>query len=600
MDRTRKALELRLPKAAKLKKLHFPLTRSFAFSSLVANIPPEPMTGKAKRGRGRPPKNASEKGVPSKAPKAPPKPTKVARAAPKKAQDAPTTRSNRKKTVPTRYKDSVEDDEMEIDEDIDGEEEVEREPPNPQPKTRNGPTPVPAGARRGSSNELEEVPPRGDDVEATEKAVRNILGPGGDTGKKASAPKRKRKGSEESDFVMDVDGDDDDSGEDEPDTIVVFKVPQKNGCLDTLEIPSRVSFDTFKFRIAEGMDVSVKKLNIGYTLSTWPQKEMPFALSKVSHLVGLFETVEKERLRLEKAAKKGNNAKDLFVKIKDLNDSKGGKGKSGNKSKPVEESDDVEANSEASPEKAEPPKKVSAAWAVELDEQLQCDRQGKEKCEYGKCWKEIDDELETIVHYPISPRNSSFWLMHLTMGKWNSILEPPPVIANKIKAEYSAKKDGTVAPTDSASQTGQHGSSNSSTVSSQSFPFPLPAIHFHAGALMNGTGTYMASPSKPILKKHPSVGSPLRLDAVPAKNFTTIHEFLASIDKEEADGGDDTNFSQYADKLVAKGYRRIHLLYDETPKTLQNDLELAISTGDAKQLLLYVKRACEGIARAAT
>ncbi len=75
------------------------------------------------------------------------------------------------------------------------------------------------------------------------------------------------------------------------------------------------------------MDVSVKKLNIGYTLSTWAMKEMPCSLSKISHLVGLFKTVEKERVRLEKAAKKGNNTKDLFVKIKDLNDAKGGKGK---------------------------------------------------------------------------------------------------------------------------------------------------------------------------------------------------------------------------------------------------------------------------------
>lgn len=82
------------------------------------------------------------------------------------------------------------------------------------------------------------------------------------------------------------------------------------------------------------MDVSVKKLNIGFTLSTWPMKEMPSALSKISHLVGLFETVEKERLRLEKVAKKGNNTKELFVKIKDLNDAKGGKGK-GNAAKKV-------------------------------------------------------------------------------------------------------------------------------------------------------------------------------------------------------------------------------------------------------------------------
>ncbi len=42
--------------------------------------------------------------------------------------------------------------------------------------------------------------------------------------------------------------------------------------------------------------------------------------------------VLKEKTQLSKAKKKGNNTKDLFVKIKDLNNSKAAKGKwSGNK-----------------------------------------------------------------------------------------------------------------------------------------------------------------------------------------------------------------------------------------------------------------------------
>lgn len=186
------------------------------------------------------------------------------------------------------------------------------------------------------------------------------------------------------------------------------------------------------------------------------------------------------------------------------------------------------------------------------------------------------------------------------MGKWTSITTPPTVIANRIKAEAEAAVAAATTTNESASQSGQHVSSNSSTVSSQSFPnlpFQMPAIHFHAGALMNGTGTYMASPSKTVQKKPPTVESPIRLASVPAKNFTPIREFLASIDLEEVDAGDNPNFSQYADNFIEKGYRRIHLLYDETPKSLQSDLEIPITTGDAKQLLLYVKRACNAIAR---
>ncbi len=55
--------------------------------------------------------------------------------------------------------------------------------------------------------------------------------------------------------------------------MVVFKVPQRNGCVDNIDIPSNISFEGFKFRIVENMDISVNKLNIGYTLSTWMAKE---------------------------------------------------------------------------------------------------------------------------------------------------------------------------------------------------------------------------------------------------------------------------------------------------------------------------------------
>lgn len=190
------------------------------------------------------------------------------------------------------------------------------------------------------------------------------------------------------------------------------------------------------------------------------------------------------------------------------------------------------------------------------------------------------------------------------MEKWKSVTTPPDVIANRIRAEVEKKRAEAASqtPQNTAQQSGPQASSTSSSISSQSFPnlpFQMPAIHFHTGALMNGTGTYMASPSKPALKKPAAaaVDSPCRLDAVPAKSFTPIREFLTSIDQEEAEGGDNPNFSQFADKFIEKGYRRIHLLYDETPKSLQTDLELEITTGDAKQLLLYVKRACESIAR---
>ncbi len=103
----------------------------------------------------------------------------------------------------------------------------------------------------------------------------------------------------------------------------------------------------------------------------------------------------------------------------------------------------------------------------------------------------------------------------------------------------------------------------------------------------------MASPSKPPQPRRPSNDvSSSTLNAMPAKQFPAIRDFLRNVDEEEADGDDSPNYSQYADKLIEKGYRRIHLLFDETPKSLQTELELPIAMGDAKQLLMHVKRAC--------
>lgn len=115
---------------------------------------------------------------------------------------------------------------------------------------------------------------------------------------------------------------------------ISFKVPQPNGCVDSIEIDSNIPYDNFRHRLSESMDISARKLNIGYTLSTWLVKEPLSVLSKVSHLVGLFENVLKEEARLKKARKKGNNTKELYVKIKDLNETKGAKSKAtGKKSK---------------------------------------------------------------------------------------------------------------------------------------------------------------------------------------------------------------------------------------------------------------------------
>ncbi len=189
------------------------------------------------------------------------------------------------------------------------------------------------------------------------------------------------------------------------------------------------------------------------------------------------------------------------------------------------------------------------------------------------------------------------------MEKWDSTATPPDVIAKRIKADAAAAADkaqaSRTASDEPASQPGlEHSSASSATSGSfPSLPFQMPAIHFHTGLLMNGTGGYMASPSKPAVQKPATVDVTSNfLSSVPTKSFTQIREFLAIVDGEEADGPDSPNYSQYADMLIEMGYRRIHLLYDETPKSLRADLGLPITMGDAKQLLLHVKHACQKIA----
>ncbi len=60
-----------------------------------------------------------------------------------------------------------------------------------------------------------------------------------------------------------------------------------------------------------------------------------------------------------------------------------------------------EANSESGNKQSEAPKKISAEWAMELENELKCDRKGKEMCDFGKCWKEVNLDTGEIIHHPV-------------------------------------------------------------------------------------------------------------------------------------------------------------------------------------------------------
>ncbi len=124
------------------------------------------------------------------------------------------------------------------------------------------------------------------------------------------------------------------------------------------------------------------------------------------------------------------------------------------------------------------------------------------------------------------------------MEKWKDVKTPPDVIANRILAEAEKKQSQVAGGTPSNIQPSS-ASSMTSTQTFPSIPFQMPAIHFHTGALMNGTGAYMASPSKPMAPRKPPADqvSAIVLDSIPGKHFPAVREFLATVDQEEADGG---------------------------------------------------------------
>lgn len=59
------------------------------------------------------------------------------------------------------------------------------------------------------------------------------------------------------------------------------------------------------------------------------------------------------------------------------------------------------------------PKKPTAAWTIELDTALVCDRKGKEVCKPARCWKVVDPVTGEVIHHPINNRDASFWVVAL-------------------------------------------------------------------------------------------------------------------------------------------------------------------------------------------
>lgn len=90
------------------------------------------------------------------------------------------------------------------------------------------------------------------------------------------------------------------------------------------------------------------------------------------------------------------------------------------------------------------------------------------------------------------------------MKKWNSVLVPPDINANKIKAQEAKKKEAALPAV--SEEAAVQPSSAGSSISSQSFPMlplQMPAIHFHTNLLMQGAGGFMSHTLEVSVGKYP-------------------------------------------------------------------------------------------------
>lgn len=104
------------------------------------------------------------------------------------------------------------------------------------------------------------------------------------------------------------------SATDSPAVELIYQI-SLGDCTDTVTISSDQGFTSFKYQIAEAMDLPSSTLSIAYKYSTETKSELPHALSTAMHYMKM---VEKAKEIIKEQAKGRGKKKQLVIKITNL------------------------------------------------------------------------------------------------------------------------------------------------------------------------------------------------------------------------------------------------------------------------------------------
>ncbi|KAJ7727274.1 hypothetical protein B0H14DRAFT_3518882 [Mycena olivaceomarginata] len=171
-------------------------------------------------------------------------------------------------------------------------------------------------------------------------------------------------------------------------------------------------------RLADGMDVGVKKLRIAYRFNFWAKTDKPRLLNASKHVKELFDAAHTEMEERNEAKHKNSKSKRkpaLQVIISDLRPkqelAKVGKGK-GKGKKVTRVSSDSEDEGDAGPKK-----KSGPSFVRELEAKHKCDQHN------GFCSVAQNGE-----HISLSGHQISLWALLMAEGVHDSITTPPQAL----------------------------------------------------------------------------------------------------------------------------------------------------------------------------
>ena len=97
-----------------------------------------------------------------------------------------------------------------------------------------------------------------------------------------------------------------------PDVEITFDYPTEGGMVDSITLPSSISWVQFQEELCTAMTLQIKDLKLGYKFSTHPQREVPRVLNTPTTFIKMKDTAVSQIHEQEKLIKKGKKLKEGF------------------------------------------------------------------------------------------------------------------------------------------------------------------------------------------------------------------------------------------------------------------------------------------------